>query len=41
MPLASLSDAELLRHLRHLIDDVLAPGALIHFQLMLPDMVAL
>jgi pyruvate,water dikinase len=39
--LESVSDAEVLRHLRSLIDDVLAPATLIHFQLTLPDMVAL
>lgn len=39
--LAALTDAQLQAHLRHLIDDVLAPAVLIHFQLMLPDMVAL
>lgn len=39
--LGTASDAELLRHLRHLIDEVLSPALVIHFQLMLPDMVAL
>ena len=39
--LTDLDDEAVLQHLRHLIDDVLMPGLLIHFQLMLPDMVAL
>jgi rifampicin phosphotransferase len=39
--LAALDDEALLRHLRDVIDQVLMPGLLIHFQLMLPDMVAL
>lgn len=38
--LAPLDDQELLRHLRHVIDEVFTPGVAIHFQLMLPDMVA-
>ena len=39
--LAALDDTALLRHLRHVIDQVALPGLIIHFQLMVPDMVAL
>jgi pyruvate,water dikinase len=39
--LAALDDEALLRHLRHVIDHVALPGLIIHFQLMVPDMVAL
>ena len=39
--LEALSDAELVEHLRRLVERVLAPGVLVHFRLMLPDMVAL
>jgi pyruvate,water dikinase len=39
--LEALGDDELVDHLEHLIQEVLAPGLLIHFRLMLPDMVAL
>jgi phosphohistidine swiveling domain-containing protein len=41
VPLESLSDAELMGHLRRVVDEILAPGLLTHFRLMLPDMVAL
>ncbi len=39
--LAGLNEEDLLGHLHHLIHELLAPHMLIHFQLMLPDMVAL
>lgn len=38
---SALDDEALLRHLRDVIDQVAIPGLLIHFQLMMPDMVAL
>jgi pyruvate,water dikinase len=39
--LAALDDDALLKHLRRMVDQVVMPGLLIHFQLMLPDMVAM
>jgi rifampicin phosphotransferase len=39
--LDALDDEALLRHLRHVIDQVALPGLVIHFRLMMPDVVAL
>lgn len=39
--LLALDDGELLDHLQHVVERVLQPGFLIHFRLMIPDMVAL
>lgn len=39
--LGPLTDDQLLAHLRHLNEEVLPAAATVHFQLMLPDMVAL
>jgi pyruvate,water dikinase len=39
--LSALDDEALLRHLRQVIDEVAKPGLVVHFQLMMPDMVAL
>ena len=38
--LTTMNDDQVLDHLRHLIDDVVVAGVLVHFKLMVPDMVA-